>query len=132
MKAYRASVLYFSGRQAMLEQDGLLVVGPDESGRQLVQAMGSYQALAARYPNLAIEHLPGRIIAPGFVDMHIHYPQLDVIGSPAEGLLPWLENYTFPHEKRFAAPQYNAAAASFFVAGLLRHVVTTAQGFGRS
>ena len=44
MKAYRAAVLYFSGRQAVLEQDGLLVVGPDESGREIVQAMGSYQA----------------------------------------------------------------------------------------
>ena len=132
MKAFRASLLYFSGRQAVLEQDGLLVVGPNEAGRQVVQALGSYQALAARYPDLAIEHLPGRMIAPGFVDMHIHYPQLDVIGSPADGLLPWLENYTFPHEKRFAAAEYNAEAAPFFVAELLRHGVTTALAFATS
>ena len=132
MKAYRATVLYFSGRQAVLEQDGLLVVGPDESGREIVQAMGSYQAQVTRYPGLAVEHLPGRIIAPGFVDMHLHYPQLDVIGSPAEGLLPWLENYTFPHEKRFAAPAYNDEAAPFFVAELLRHGVTTALTFATS
>jgi cytosine/adenosine deaminase-related metal-dependent hydrolase len=46
--------------------------------------------------------LPGRILAPGFIDLHVHFPQTDVIGSPAEGLLPWLENYTFPHEARFA------------------------------
>ena len=78
----------------------MLVVGPDAQGRQVVQAVGAYQALAARFANVPVDHLPGRIIAPGFVDMHIHYPQLDVIGSPAEGLLPWLENYTFPHEKR--------------------------------
>jgi cytosine/adenosine deaminase-related metal-dependent hydrolase len=51
-----------------------------------------------------VTHLPGRILAPGFVDLHIHYPQTDVIGSPAEGLLPWLEHYTFPHEARFADP----------------------------
>ena len=132
MKAFRASLLYFSGRQAMLEQDGLLVVGPDEAGRQIVQAMGNYQALAARYPDLVVEHLPGRMIAPGFVDMHIHYPQLDVIGSPADGLLPWLENYTFPHEERFAAAEYNAEAAPFFVAELLRHGVTTSLAFATS
>ncbi|MBC7607980.1 MAG: guanine deaminase, partial [Polaromonas sp.] len=140
MKAYRASLLYFSdlqgSAQAIFEQDGLLVTGPDKSGRQVVQAIGSYQGsyqnLASKYPDLAIAHMPGRIIAPGFVDMHIHYPQLDVIGSPAEGLLPWLENYTFPHEKRFSDPEYSAPAATFFVAELLRHGVTTALTFATS
>ncbi|WP_397408378.1 guanine deaminase [Polaromonas sp.] len=133
MKAYRASIFYFAGpAQAVLETDGLLVVGPDAGGRQVVQAVGSYSALAPRFSGLEITHLPGRIIAPGFVDMHIHYPQLDVIGSPAEGLLPWLENYTFPHEKRFSAPAYSAEAATFFIAELLRHGVTTALAFATS
>jgi guanine deaminase len=43
--------------------------------------------------------------------MHIHYPQTDVIGSPAEGLLPWLENYTFPEESRFADPRIQCAGS---------------------
>ena len=134
MKAYRASLLYFAGdsARAVFEEDGLLVVGPNEQGRQVVQAAGSYQRLHADYAGVAVEHFPGRIIAPGFVDMHIHYPQLDVIGSPAEGLLPWLENYTFPHEKRFAVPEYRAEAATFFIAELLRHGVTTALAFATS
>jgi guanine deaminase len=134
MKAYRASLLYFADHSALavFEEDGLLVVGQDETGRQRVQAAGSYQQLVARFPNVKVEHFPGRIIAPGFVDMHIHYPQLDVIGSPAEGLLPWLENYTFPHEKRFADPEYRAEAATFFIAELLRHGVTTALAFATS
>ena len=138
MKAYRSSLLYFSEQgegapaQAVFESDGLLVVGPDGLGRQRVQAIGSYQALAARYAGLAIEHLPGRIIAPGFVDMHIHYPQVDVIGSPAEGLLPWLENYTFPQEARFSNPGHAASTASFFIDELLRHGVTTALAFATS
>ncbi len=133
MKAYRASIFYFAGpAQAVLETDGLLVVGPDAAGRQVVQAVGSYSALAPRFPELDITHLPGRIIAPGFVDMHIHYPQLDVIGSPAEGLLPWLENYTFPHESRFSDAAHNREAAVFFVDELLRHGVTTALAFATS
>ncbi|UUZ64647.1 guanine deaminase [Polaromonas sp. P1-6] len=133
MKAYRASILYFSGpAQAVFEEDGLLVVGPNAQGRQVVQAIGDYRQVVVRYPNVAVEHLPGRIIAPGFVDMHIHYPQLDVIGSPAEGLLPWLENYTFPHEKRFSAPEYSAQVATFFIAELLRNGVTTALAFATS
>jgi len=136
MKAYRASLLYFKGREAVFEQDGLLVTGSNVHGRQVVQAIGSYQGsfqdLRSSYPDLPIEHLPGRIIAPGFVDMHVHYPQTDVIGSPAGGLLPWLENYTFPEEKRFVAPEYCAQAATFFIAELLRNGVTTALTFATS
>ncbi|MES2398400.1 MAG: guanine deaminase [Pseudomonadota bacterium] len=134
MKAYRASLLYFAATsaQALFEEDGLLVVGPDAQGRQIVQALGSYQKLAADWPGVDTAHLPGRIIAPGFVDMHIHYPQLDVIGSPAEGLLPWLENYTFPHESRFSEAGYSAESASFFIDELLRNGVTTALAFATS
>ncbi len=133
MKALRASLLYFCAPgQAVLESDGLLVVGPDAQGRQVVQAVGSYAGLAPRFADVPIAHFPGRIIAPGFVDMHIHYPQIDVIGSPAEGLLPWLENYTFPHEKRFSAPDYSAQVAAFFIAELLRNGVTTALTFATS
>ena len=133
MKALRASLLYFcASGQAVLESDGLLVVGPDARGRQVVQAVGSYAGLAPRFADVPIAHFPGRIIAPGFVDMHIHYPQIDVIGSPAEGLLPWLENYTFPHEKRFSAPDYSAQVAAFFIAELLRNGVTTALTFATS
>ncbi len=133
MKAYRGSILFFARpAQAVLETDGLLVVGPDAAGRQVVQAVGPFSALADRYPGVAVEHLPGRIIAPGFVDMHIHYPQLDVIGSPAEGLLPWLDNYTFPQEARFSDAGHNADAAVFFINELLRHGVTTALAFATS
>lgn len=133
MKAYRAALLYFAApSQAVYEADGLLVTGPDAEGRQVVQAVGSYHALVSQFAEVPTEHLPGRLITPGFVDMHIHYPQLDVIGSPAEGLLPWLENYTFPEEKRFASQDYCAQAATFFIAELLRNGVTTALAFATS
>jgi len=137
MKAYRASILWFAPHSegpatACFEEDGLLVVGPNAAGTQVVQAVGPYRDVVARYPNVAVEHLPGRIIAPGFVDLHIHYPQTNVIGSPADGLLPWLENYTFPEERRFEAPEYSAQAATFFIAELLRNGVTTALTFATS
>jgi guanine deaminase len=137
MKAYRASILYFAPdreprHSAIFEKDGLLVVGPDFQGTQVVQAVGPYEDVMRKFPEVPVEHLPGRIIAPGFVDLHIHYPQTNVIGSPAEGLLPWLENYTFPEEKRFAAAEYSQQAATFFIAELLRNGVTTALAFATS
>ena len=133
MKAYRAAILRFAAdHSAIYETDGLLVVAADASGRQRVEAVGPWRELAPRYAHLNIEHLSGRILAPGFVDMHLHYPQVDVIGSPADGLLPWLENYTFPQETRFSDPAYAAKVAGFFIDELLRNGVTTALTFSTS
>ncbi len=134
MKAYRASILSFAtdrepGPCAALEEDGLLVVGPDASGRQRVQASGPYRMIKALFPAVPIEHFPGRVIAPGFIDMHNHFAQTNVIGSPADGLLPWLERFTFPEEQRFSSAQYSADAARFFLDELLRNGVTTALSF---
>ena len=65
--------------------------------------------------------VPPRTLAPGFVDLHIHFPQIDVIGSPAVGLLPWLNNYTFPQESRFSDEAHCSELATFFLDELLRH-----------
>ena len=130
MQAFRAALLRFADdRSAVYEEDGLLVIGPDAQGRQVVRAAGAYAALADRFPGVSTEHLPGRILAPGFIDLHVHFPQTDVIGSPAEGLLPWLENYTFPHEARFSDAAYAQGVASVFLDELRRNGVTTALTF---
>ena len=130
MQAFRAALLSFDDDgSARHEPDGLLVVGPDAQGRKVVRAAGSHAALAPNYPGVAVTHLPGRILAPGFIDLHVHFPQTDVIGSPAEGLLPWLENYTFPHEARFADHAYASGVADVFLDELLRNGVTTALTF---
>ncbi len=133
MRVYRSALLRFADDgSALYDEDGLLAIAPDGAGRQRVVAAGPWQALAPAYGQGAVEHLPGRIIAPGFVDMHIHFPQTDVIGAPADGLLPWLENYTFPHESRFVDPAYGAQVAGFFVEELLRNGVSTALTFATS
>jgi len=133
MQAFRAAILRFADdRRAVFEEDGLLVIGPDATGRNVVRAVGAYTALAPNFPGVAITEFPDRIIAPGFIDLHNHFPQLDVIGSPADGLLPWLETYTFPHESRFADAAHAQETAVFFIDELLRHGVTSALAFGTS
>lgn len=137
MHAYRSAILYFKPEgelrhNAIFEEDGLLVVGLNAQGRQVVQAIGPYRSLKQLHPRVPVQHLSGRIIAPGFVDLHSHYPQTNVIGSPADGLLPWLENYTFPEEKRFIAIDYCTQAAIFFISEMLRNGVTTALTFATS
>ncbi|MPM34591.1 Guanine deaminase [bioreactor metagenome] len=130
MHIFRSALLRFDANGAALyDEDGLLAIEADADGVRRVKAAGSWSALSAAYAGLPVTHLPGRIIAPGFVDLHIHYPQTDVIGSPADGLLPWLENYTFPHESRFSDEAYAREVATFFVDELLRNGVTTAVTF---
>jgi guanine deaminase len=132
-RAYRASLLRFddAGRP-LFDEDGLLVVAPDATGRQRVLDAGAHAAVAPKHPDATVTHWPGRILAPGFVDMHIHFPQTDIIGAPADGLLPWLENYTFPAESRFAEPAHSAAVAEVFFDELMRNGVTTSLTFATS
>ncbi|QXZ09630.1 guanine deaminase [Comamonas sp. Y33R10-2] len=136
MKIYRSALLRFADNgQAVYDSDALLAVAADAAGVQRVVAAGSWQALADQYVHregAELIQLPGKLLAPGFVDMHIHYPQTDVIGAPAAGLLPWLENYTFPHESRFHDREYADAVAEFFMDELLRNGVTTALAFATS
>ena len=136
MKIYRSALLRFADDGAPLyDSDGLLAVAPDAQGQERVVAAGSWQALQAEYVGQVgaeVMHLPGKLIAPGFVDMHIHYPQTDVIGAPADGLLPWLEHYTFPHESRFHDRSYADSVAAFFLDELLRNGVTTSLTFATS
>jgi len=136
MKIYRSALLRFApDGSPVYDSDGLLAVAPGAKGQERVVAAGSWQALQAQYvnqPGAALIDLPGRLIAPGFVDMHIHYPQTDVIGAPADGLLPWLEHYTFPHESRFHDRAYADSVATFFLDELLRNGVTTSLTFATS
>lgn len=106
--------------------DGLLVV---RDGR--IEAAGAYATVAPRLADdMAILDQRGRIVTPGFIDTHIHLPQIDVIASPAPGLLDWLERYTFPTEAGFADPHTCAEASGFFLDELARHGSTSACVFG--
>ncbi|CAN5751170.1 guanine deaminase [soil metagenome] len=133
MHAYRASLLRFDPTGTPLfDEDGLLVVGPDPRGRQIVVAAGAFDSIRSQYADVQVTHWPGRIIAPGFIDMHVHFPQTDIIGAPSEGLLPWLENYTFPAESRFADAAHSSGVAEFFFDEMLRNGVTTSLTFATS
>ena len=79
-----------------------------------------------------IPHLGNRLIVPGFLDTHVHAPQMDVIASYGEQLLDWLKNYTFPAEARFADATYARTAMGDFLDQLLAHGTTTAQVFSTS
>ena len=71
----------------------------------------------------------GRLLMPGFIDTHVHAPQLDVIASWGASLLDWLQTYTFPAEQRYADPAVAAEGAARFLDALLAHGTTAAVVF---
>jgi len=128
VKAFRASILHFTADPAISDkacqwhEDGLLVL---KDGHVL--AAGDYAQMKDTLPpDTAVRDYRGKIIMPGFIDTHIHYPQTDMIASPAPGLLPWLDTYTFPTERQFRDPVHARGVADFFVKELLRCGTTTA------
>jgi guanine deaminase len=132
-RAFRASLFHLLGdpgpdndpSAAQFIDDALLVV---RDGR--VAALGDFAALAPSLPpGTPVEDLRGKWIVPGFVDTHVHYAQTDVIASPGEQLLQWLERYTFPEEGRFGDAGHAAEVAGFFLDELLRNGTTTAMVF---
>ncbi|MCV9879398.1 guanine deaminase [Brenneria izbisi] len=72
----------------------------------------------------------GKIIVPGFIDTHIHYPQTEIIGAYGEQLLEWLQRYTFPAESQYGCPHHAARMSAFFLRQLLSNGTTTALVFG--
>ncbi|SDE01002.1 guanine deaminase [Paraburkholderia lycopersici] len=126
--AYRAKLLTFTGDPAqssdaaVFDEDGGVIV---EDGH--VVASGAWSALRSRVNDAAtVRDLRDKLIVPGFIDTHIHYPQTDMIASPAPGLLPWLNTYTFPTERGFADEAVAQDTARFFVGELLACGTTTA------
>ena len=124
MKAFRGEILSVpddpaQGGEIRHFADGLLVV---EDG--LVVSCGSY----AEPKGIPVERLPG-LIVPGFVDAHVHYPQIERIASHGEQLMQWLERHIFPAEKAFADRAHADQVAAFFLDELLRHGTTSALVF---
>jgi guanine deaminase len=107
-----------------IEDGGLLV----ENG--IIIAVGDYAAIVKAAPDgcETIDHRP-HLIMPGFIDPHLHFPQMQIVGSYAANLLEWLNTYTFVEEQRFVDPAHAARIAVKFFDELIRHGTTTAVAY---
>lgn len=109
--------------QARYIEDGVLLL---EAGR--IVALHPWASLTS--PPVEVIDLRGRLIVPGFVDTHIHYPQTEMIGAYGEQLLQWLDQYTFPVESQYHCADHAAAMSAFFLQQLLANGTTSALVFG--
>lgn len=129
MKIYRARVFtpvsdpFATGVAASFRSfdDGYLAVDGDR-----IDSCGDWRSHpAGEVIDLGHETL----LAPGFVDTHLHAPQLEMIGSYGGHLLEWLNRYTFPTEAKFADPEHARRVAAAFFSELLRNGTLTALVF---
>jgi guanine deaminase len=111
-----------AGDSLIFHEDALILV---ESGR--ITAFGPYETLCGGLPEGVVPtHYPDMILCAGFIDTHVHFPQLQMIGAYGERLLEWLEKYTFIAEQEFADKAHADHVARLFLRELLRSGTTTA------
>lgn len=130
VKVLRGRVLSFTGEPDSIDdtssyryiEDGAVVIG----GGKIIM-VGEFNSKAAAHHEV-IDH-SGKLILPGFIDPHIHFPQMQVIGSYAANLLEWLNTYTFVEEQRFGDKSHADRIAGRFFDELIRHGTTTAAAY---
>jgi len=81
-------------------------------------------------PGTPVDRFPGGLMVPGFIDCHVHFAQLGIIGACGPSLLDWLDRFTFPEEQRFADEAYARMVARLFLREIARYGTTTAAVFG--
>jgi guanine deaminase len=115
----------FRGHHLRADQDAALLVRDG-----VITARGPADAMLRDHPGDEVVDLGHGLVLPGFVDTHVHFPQVRAIGGLGMPLLDWLERCALPEEARLADATYAASVAADFVDGLARAGTTTALVFG--
>jgi guanine deaminase len=126
-KVIRGEVLSFGEdlRVALHIEKGAVAV--DAGGR--IGWVGEFARLPEEWRSAPLADHGRKLVLPGFIDAHIHFPQYRMLAAPGKDLLDWLRRFTFPEESRYADAGYAAAAAENFLARLFSHGTTSALAF---
>ena len=95
-----------------------------------IGALGSLRDVQRRFPDAPVLGDGEDYLLPGFVDTHVHYPQVRAVGGLGMPLLEWLERCALPEEERLHDVAYAREVAAEFVGGLVEAGTTTALVFG--
>lgn len=127
---YKGEVFYFKDSPLKFDEsysyypDGALVVY-----RGKIIEAGAYENIKEHYPEAFVTDYSGKLLMPGLIDSHIHYPQSEMIGMYGKQLLDWLNEYTYPTEEAFGDFEYAGRVARFFVNELFRNGTTTCMAY---
>lgn len=130
IQLYRGEVFYF--KTSPLESDNSYCYYPEGalavSEGKVIEA-GPYDVLKVKYANARLTDYSGKLLMPGFIDSHVHYPQSEMIGMYGRQLLDWLNEYTFPTEEDFGCKEYAERVARFFINELFRNGTTSCMAY---
>ena len=98
-----------------------------ENGR--IVATGAADTLRNQSPHVQEYAYGNRLIIPGFVDSHAHYPQTAMIASWGKRLIDWLNTYTFPEEAKFGDCGYAGEVAGRYLDLVLANGTTTVASY---
>lgn len=112
-----ASMVYDSDAIIRIEAGKIIEVGPAST---LLPRLEEGESLTRH---------PDGLIMPGFIDCHVHYPQMQVIGSYGVQLMEWLRKYTFPAEQSFIDKDHAREVAKIYLTENLRNGITSASSF---
>jgi len=103
MKIYKAHILFTKEKDRFeVYENGYVAV--DESGR-VASVASSLNELDSE--GAEVVDFGNRLLIPAMNDMHVHAPQVHNQGVAMDlELLPWLQNYTFPEEAKYADIRY--------------------------
>lgn len=106
-------------------EDGALVMAGG-----MILSSGAYADLdeTDRQDAHVIDHRP-HLILPGFIDAHLHFPQMHAVASWGAQLMEWLNTYTFPQEARFAEAAHAERMADWFLDQLISQGTTTVAAY---
>jgi guanine deaminase len=121
----KGQVVSFTETGVTQFEKGAIAVGDD--GR--ITWVGEARALPAIYANAANQDHGAKLVLPGFIDPHIHFPQYRMLAAPAKDLLEWLNRYTFPEESKYTNLNHANAAADIFLNRLAANGTTSALAF---
>jgi guanine deaminase len=121
----RGSIFHTPGGVLQSHEDGGLLI---RDGR--IAACGDFDRVRAAHPTAEVVDRRGGYLLPGFVDAHVHFPQVRIIGALGRSLLDWLAQVALPEEARMADAAYADDTARRFVRALASHGTTTALVFG--
>lgn len=95
-----------------------------------IEECGDFSEVRTRHPDTPVTDWRGGFLLPGFVDTHVHFPQVRVLGNLGLSLLEWLDQCALPEEARMADPDRARETAHAFVHALASHGTTAALVFG--
>lgn len=113
------SAVNFEAKGGLLIEDGI------------IKKRGAFEHLVEKYGRSAeVHYFEDKLLIPGLIDTHVHFPQTEMIAAYGEQLLTWLTEHAFPTEEQYSDIDHARAVADVFLGELLRNGTTTALVFG--